>query len=111
MITRRIAILGLGFGPTLATRGFAPGEFWNDKQPSEWSEKDIQHLLTKSPWAKEATAEMNLPNMGGPEGGGGRGGGVSGGRMGGPGMGGPGMGGPGMEGSGGLAGRAVRGSK
>lgn len=104
MITRRIAILGLGFGPTLATWGFAPGEFWNDKQPSEWSEKDIQRLLTKSPWAKEATAEMNLPNMGGPEGGGGRGGGMSGGRMGGPGMGGPDMGGPRMEGSEGAGG-------
>ena len=105
MTTRRKAILGLGFGPALATWGFAPGEFWDDKQPSEWSERDIQRLLTKSPWAKEATAEMNFADMGGgTEGGGGRGGGMSGGRGGGGGMGGPGMGGPGMEGPGGAGG-------
>jgi hypothetical protein len=25
------------------------GEFWQDKKPSDWSEKDVKRLLTKSP--------------------------------------------------------------
>jgi hypothetical protein len=85
MITRRRAILGIGLGTSLAAWGFAPGESWNDKQPSQWSEKDIERLLTKSPWAKEVTPEMDFTGMGGPG-------------MGGPPMGGPGMGGPGGPG-------------
>jgi hypothetical protein len=79
MITRRRAILGIGLGSSLAAWGFAPGEFWDDKQPSEWSEKEVQRMLTKSPWAKEAGLE------------------VTGGR-GGRGMGGPGGRGPGGPG-------------
>jgi hypothetical protein len=86
MITRRRTILGLALGSSIVAWGFSPGEFWNDKQPSEWSEKDVQRLLTKSPWAKEAAAEMSF---GGGEG---------------PGMGGPGMGPPGMDGPGGPGG-------
>ena len=85
VITRRMAILGIGLGSSLAAWGFAPGESWNDKQPSEWSEKDLQRLMTKSPWAKEATPEINFDGMGGPG-------------MAGPPMGGPGMGGPGGPG-------------
>lgn len=81
MITRRRAILGIGFVPSFAAWGFAPGEFWDDKQPSEWSEKEVQRMLTKSPWAKEVNLE------------------VTGGR------GGRGMGGPGMRGPGGPGGR------
>jgi len=102
MITRRIAILA-GFGPAVAvtTRAFAGGEFWNDKPPSEWSEKDVQRLLARSPWAKDAGVQMNFSAMqqgGGPgPGGGGMG-------RGGPGMGGPGMGGPGMGGGGPVGG-------
>ena len=86
-MTRRKAILiGSGLAPSLAAWGFAPGEFWNDKQPREWAEKDVQRLLTKSPWAKDATVEMDFGGMGG------------------PGMGGPGMGPPGMDGPGGPGG-------
>ena len=85
MITRRSAILGIGLGTGLAAWASAPGESWNDKQPSQWSEKDIQRLLTKSPWAKEVTPEMDFTGMEGPG-------------MVGPPMGGPGMGGPGGPG-------------
>jgi hypothetical protein len=88
MITRRRAILGIGLGSSLAAWGFAPGEFWDDKQPAEWSEKDVQRILTKSPWAKGVNLEMDFGAMEGPG-------------MGGPGMEGPGMGGPGMPGPGG----------
>jgi hypothetical protein len=31
----------------------ANGDFWNKKDPSEWTEDEIQILLTKSPWAKD----------------------------------------------------------
>jgi len=48
MITRRGAILlSIGGAMEFGAFGFAPGEFWNDKQPSEWSSKDVERLLTK----------------------------------------------------------------
>src|ERR1039457_2953158 len=47
------------------------GEFWQDKKPSDWSEKDVKRLLTKSPWAKEGTVAFNMERMGGMPGGGG----------------------------------------
>lgn len=106
MMTRRILILlGASLGPCIAA---SAGEFWNDKQPSDWSEEETQRLLTKSPWAVEAVTEINFGSMRGQEEGGGRAPGGPG--MGGPGMGGPrgpggpggpGMGGPGMGGPGG----------
>jgi len=79
------------------------GEFWQDKQPSDWTEKEIQRLVTKSPWAKEAILTMGGGHMGQMDkGGGGIGGGGRG--MGGMGGGG-GMGGPGgMGGGGGMGG-------
>ena len=66
------------------------GEFWQDKKPSDWSEKDVKRLLTKSPWAKEGTVAFNMERMGGMPGGGGppMGGGM--GQGGGMGPGGPG---------------------
>jgi len=97
----------------------APGQFWNERPASDWSEKEIEQLLSRSPWAKDAEAQFKMPGgdgpqsggpggggggMGGPRGGGGGGGmggppgGGGGGGMGGPpggGMGGPGGGGPG----------------
>jgi len=81
MITRRNAILALALGSGFVAWGLPPGEFWNDKQPGEWAEKDVQRLLTKSPWAKDAAVELNFGEMGG-----------------------PGMGPPGMDGPGGFGG-------
>lgn len=91
--------------------GFS-SDFWNKKDPGEWSSQEIEQLTSKSPWAKEVSAQANSPDereaggmggpgtatgggMGGPRMGGG---GMGGPRMGGPGMGGPGVGGPGMGG-------------
>jgi hypothetical protein len=55
MMTRRSAIaMALGLGSTFASRAWA-GEFWMDKKPSEWNESEIQRMLSKSPWAKEAS--------------------------------------------------------
>ena len=73
---------------------------WRTKKPADWTDKEAQRILSDSPWAKKAVAEMSFGGMGGPGGGmGGRGGGMGGpgGGMGGPGGG---MGGPpggGME--------------
>jgi hypothetical protein len=86
MLTRRDVLILTLIG-TIAEAA----DFLKDKKPSEWSDKDIEKLLTRSPWAKDATVSFNMAGMeGGP--GGMRGGGPPGGGMGGPsggGMGGP----------------------
>jgi len=50
---------------TLALRPLAAGssEFWDKKPPSEWSSVEIDRLLTKSPWAKEATTQYTQEPM------------------------------------------------
>ena len=58
-------------------------DFWNKKEPSEWSSEEINQLTNKSPWAKEVS--VSTPGQGG-------------------GMGGPGMGGGGMGRRGGMGG-------
>src|SRR5581483_4949258 len=74
-------------------------DFWDKKPPSEWTSEEIEKLTTKSPWAKQVSAQMAAGGGGG-AGGGGRGG-MGGGGMGGPRIGGiPGMGGPRMGGGG-----------
>jgi hypothetical protein len=35
----------------------AETDFWNQKDPSEWTSVEIATLLAKSPWAKEATPQ------------------------------------------------------
>jgi hypothetical protein len=51
-ISRRAFVTGLGFAA--AAYGSAK-DFWNDKKPSEWTEDEVQQMLTKSPWAKDAS--------------------------------------------------------
>lgn len=51
---------------------------------TEWTDKDVNKILTESPWVKSATISMNFPGadqmqLGGGGGGGGRGGGPQGG--------------------------------
>ena len=38
----------------------ADTEFWNQKNPSEWTTDEIARLVTKSPWAKEAAPQSEL---------------------------------------------------
>ncbi len=52
MMTRRNAIL---IGLAAPAWAFSGKEFWNEKKPSDWTEEEIQQMLTRSPWAKEAT--------------------------------------------------------
>jgi hypothetical protein len=77
-------------------------EFWNEKEPSSWSEKEVERLMTKSPWAKQVVGAFDMSKMsgGGPRGGGMPGGGPPGGGMGGPPGGMPGGGPPGGMGGG-----------
>jgi hypothetical protein len=92
-------------------------DFWNKKEPAEWSAEEIEQLTTKSPWSRETSAQFSqderdggYPGGGGggyPGGGGGYPGGGGGypggggGYPGGGGMGGPRIGGiPGMGGGG-----------
>ena len=83
--------------------------FWNKKPPEAWNSEEIDALITKSPWAKEASAQGAAPEggygsqTGSPNGGGyPRGGGYpgGGGGMGMPRIGIPGIGGIGMGGGG-----------
>jgi hypothetical protein len=54
-MTRRSAILfGLGLGGAAAARAWAR-DFWLDKKPADWTEEEIRQMLTKSPWAKDAS--------------------------------------------------------
>jgi len=50
--SRRAFVSGLGFAA--ATYGWAK-DFWNDKKPADWTGDEVQQMLTKSPWAKEAS--------------------------------------------------------
>lgn len=65
-------------------------DFWDKKDPAQWSEGEIKKMLSKSPWAVEADMEMNPNARGRMEGD--QGGPPSGGRWGG----GPPTGGVGM---------------
>lgn len=89
------------------------GDFWKEKKPADWSEKEAKKMTRDSPWAHDATPRMEgMMATGMPSGGrggrGGRGGGgmpsaeMGGGDMGGGGGegGGGGMGGGGMAGGG-----------
>jgi hypothetical protein len=58
-LTRRSALtLAAGAGMAGWARLYAAGaDFWNKKEPSEWSSEEIEQLTTKSPWAKEVIAQ------------------------------------------------------
>jgi hypothetical protein len=59
-------------------------DFWNKKDPGEWTSEEKDKLTTKSPWAKEVGANYTPTNIQRGNGGGGMGGGgMGGGRRGG----------------------------
>jgi hypothetical protein len=66
---RRFLIGALGSGMTLtqASRIFAATDFWNAKDPSKWTEEEIDILTSKSPWVREAVP--NIRNADDPTGG------------------------------------------
>jgi hypothetical protein len=56
-----IGALGSGVMLTHATRLFAATAFWNAKDPSTWTEEEIVMLTSKSPWVREAVANIRNP--------------------------------------------------
>src|SRR5579864_4449697 len=115
MLTRRDAIrVALGIPVALSALpawAFAAKEFWETKPSSEWTSEEVDRMLTKSPWAKEAVVSYNEGrgdfgdggnSTGWPRGQGGGGGGIGGGGIGGGDIGG---GIPGIGGIGGIGGR------
>ncbi len=95
-----VALLGVGAAILMAA------DFWEKKKFTEWSDKEVQKMLTNSPWARAVDIPLAGPSLGGGSrrGRGGMGGGMPGGGM--PG----GMGGGGMEGEGGgMGGRGMGG--
>ena len=55
MTRREILMLPLAAVPVLCSPA---GEFWNEKKPEDWTDAEIQELLTKSPWAKEGAVSV-----------------------------------------------------
>lgn len=95
MCTSRVT---LAVGSLLAVALWAD-DFWEKKKFTEWTEKEVNKMLTSSPWAASVDVRIGMPM--GPMGGrGGRGGG-----MGGPPGGGGGFGGEGGPETGGGGGR------
>jgi hypothetical protein len=67
--TRRHILTLAGAGLASGFRLSAAGaDFWNRKDPAEWSSEEIEQLMTRSPWAREVRAEnsnaRNLSNIG-----------------------------------------------
>jgi hypothetical protein len=72
MMTRREALWIAAGIPLCVERKLhgASGEFWNDKDPSQWTREEIDQLLKQSPWAKQAAisfakAAPGIPRFGG----------------------------------------------
>ena len=105
-LTRRRVLAIAAGAVTGSIRLYAfSSDFWNKKDPSQWSSTEIEQLTSKSPWAKEVSAQSSYEqrddgDMSGPRGRSGGGGGWPGGGGGG-GMGGPRGGGMGIPGTGG----------
>jgi hypothetical protein len=91
-LTRRGLLMLAGACAPASLRLYAAGsDFWNKKEPAEWSAEEIDKLATRSPWAKEVNASSAVVSRPYSTGGGNGGGGG----MGDPGIGGGGGGYPG----------------
>jgi len=55
-VSRR-GVLALVAG-TGASRLFAAPDFWNKKDPKDWTRDEIERLTSNSPWAKPVTAQI-----------------------------------------------------
>jgi hypothetical protein len=62
---RRVFTLAAGVGVAGWTRVYAASpDFWNKKEPSQWSSEEIAQLTSKSPWAKDITAQFSAADGG-----------------------------------------------
>jgi hypothetical protein len=96
ILSRRSVLALAGAGLVARESLYASTDFWNKKDPSQWTGEQIDQLTSKSPWAKSVSAQAP------PNGNGGYGQGYPGGY---PGGGYPGGGYPGGGGMGGGMGR------
>jgi len=55
MTRRDVLMLSVAAMPLVASPA---SEFWNQKKPEDWTDDEIKELLTKSPWAKEASVSV-----------------------------------------------------
>jgi len=83
ILTRRQLLARSGAGLLVATRFLvgtrleAAPEFWDTKDPKDWTAEEIDRLLNRSPWARQVTAASASGVLGGvPRPGVGMGGGV-----------------------------------
>lgn len=53
-LSTRRSFLGTGLLLSAADRLLLASDFWNKKEPSDWSTDEIVQLATKSPWARSA---------------------------------------------------------
>lgn len=85
-ITRRgVLMIATGAGVAGCLAEWSPlqafsSDFWNKKDPSEWTSEEVNQLTSKSPWAKEVGASATPGGSPGGGMGGGGGGGMGGGR-------------------------------
>src|SRR6202163_3265954 len=58
--TRRsvLAIAASAVTGSVQLYGFS-SDFWNKKDPAQWSSTEIDQLTSKSPWAKEVSAQAS----------------------------------------------------
>jgi hypothetical protein len=59
MLTRRDVLRFAAVSAALPAWAFGSKEFWEAKPASEWSADEIDRMLTKSPWAKDASVMSN----------------------------------------------------
>lgn len=53
----RKAMIGLSAVLTIGLVAWASSDPWKDKPYQQWDQKDIQHILTSSPWSKTVSVE------------------------------------------------------
>src|SRR2546423_6780701 len=58
--TRRHVLAIAACAATGSIRLYAfSSDFWNKKEPSQWSSAEIEQLTSKSPWAKEVSVQSS----------------------------------------------------
>ncbi|HKD08353.1 MAG TPA: hypothetical protein VKB79_20800 [Bryobacteraceae bacterium] len=58
------ASAGAGWFAVCANELFAASDFWNKKEPADWTPQEVETLKTKSPWAKKVHGEGGGGNSG-----------------------------------------------
>ncbi|HLH00460.1 MAG TPA: hypothetical protein VKX49_29415 [Bryobacteraceae bacterium] len=66
-------LLGIALTGTACALALFAADSWKNRDYTQWTDDDINKILTDSPWAKEQTVTPQRPNYGGRGGGGGMG--------------------------------------